>query len=493
MGSQDNNLHRRHAHSGRDKRGGESTPGSVAVPPGSPRVHCQSREVIPGPNTGTGIPWVVCGLAESPTQTPWREDRTDSQRCNTDPNEGFSVSSTPFTISGQAQRSISCNVSRSLILPSLAEGSPKSSYRREPRLRTWDKAIQRVKRRIGLVATSPHSLEREDSDSEASFDSDLVRCLPNRLGCSVPWCEYRRLMVPTGANNAYQLPGTPGYGIGNENLLEGSSRSLSVTAAGQFLCSSIHQQSWGDCVIISDLSGKISVAVGPRERHCLDSPAYSRGAQQSSRPDRLDAGTRSVPENQSNIRPTGSGPVCLSTHTPATLFLQLETRSPSRNHRCISARLEESERLCQPTMLSNRTCPQQDTGTESSSCFGGSSVERPRLVSSPSGDVEGISTTHSSTGVFAAERGSTESDRNNPSASRVACLRERYRGSNLLTEASKLMLASWRPKSSQSYESHLRKWVRWCTEWGRDPISGPVADVANFWSSFMKKVTNQDH
>ena len=283
MGSQDNNLYRRHAHSGRNKRGGESTPGSVAVPPGSPRVHCQSREVIPGPNTGTGIPWVVCGLAESPTQTPWREDQTDSQRCNTDANEGFSVSSTPFIISGQAQRSISCNVSRSLILPSLAEGSPKSSYRREPRLRTWDKAIQRVERRTGSVATSSHSLEREDNDSEASSDSDLVRCLPNRLGCSVRWCEYRSLMVPTGANNVYQLPGTSGYGIGNENLLEGSSRSLSVTAAGQLLCSSIHQQSWGDCVIISDLSGKISVAVGPRERHCLDSPAYSRGAQQGSR------------------------------------------------------------------------------------------------------------------------------------------------------------------------------------------------------------------
>ena len=47
------------------------------------------------------------------------------------------------------------------------------------------------------MATSSHSLEREDSDSEASSDSDPVRCLPNGLGCSVRWCEYRRLMVPT--------------------------------------------------------------------------------------------------------------------------------------------------------------------------------------------------------------------------------------------------------------------------------------------------------
>ena len=110
------------------------------------------------------------------------------------------------------------------------------------------------------MATS--SLELEDSDSEASSDSDPVRCHPNRLGCSLRWCEYRGLMVPTGANNAYQLLGTPGYGIGNEDLFEGSSWSLSVTAAGQFHCSSIHQQSWGDCVINSDLSGEISVAVG---------------------------------------------------------------------------------------------------------------------------------------------------------------------------------------------------------------------------------------
>ena len=35
-------------------------------------------------------------------------------------------------------------------------------------------------------------------------------------------------------------------------------------------------------------------------------------------------------------------------------------------------------------------------------------------------------------------------------------------------------------KSSQSYESHFGKWTRWCSEWGRNPVSGPIADVANF-------------
>ena len=60
----------------------------------------------------------------------------------------------------------------------------------------------------------------------------------------------------------------------------------------------------------------------------------------------------------------------------------------------------------------------------SSSNLGGSSLEGPSLVSSSSKDVEGLSTTHPSTGVSAAEGGSTEGGRNNPSVSLVTCLRK---------------------------------------------------------------------
>ena len=126
-------------------------------------------------------------------------------------------------------------------------------------------------------------------------------------------------------------------------------------------------------------------------------------------------------------------------------------------------------------------CPQQDTDTGSSSDPGSSSVERSSPIpGSFGGYAERLSTSHSSTGVSGAEGGSSEDTRNNPSVSRVACLRERYRVSQLSTEASNLMLASWRTKSSQIYESHFGKWACWCAERGHDPISGPVADVANF-------------
>ena len=108
------------------------------------------------------------------------------------------------------------------------------------------------------------------------------------------------------------------------------------------------------------------------------------------------------------------GPVCLLTHSPATSALQLEGRSSSGSRGCTSTGPEEGERLCQSTMVPNRACPHQNMSSESSGNFGGFSLEGPSLISSSSGDVEGLPMTRSSTGVSAAEGGSTGGDKITP-------------------------------------------------------------------------------
>ena len=49
------------------------------------------------------------------------------------------------------------------------------------------------------------------------------------------------------------------------------------------------------------------------------------------------------------------------------------------------------------------------------------------------------------------------------------------------------MLASWRTKSLQTYDSLFNKWVDWCSKRYRDPVSGPIADVANFLAYLFKE------
>ncbi len=73
------------------------------------------------------------------------------------------------------------------------------------------------------------------------------------------------------------------------------------------------------------------------------------------------------------------------------------------------------------------------------------------------------------------------------SVSRVAYLRQRFLAENLSEGASKLLLASWRTKSSKSYDSMFQKWIGWCQERGTDPISGPVSEAANFLADLYEK------
>ena len=73
-----------------------------------------------------------------------------------------------------------------------------------------------------------------------------------------------------------------------------------------------------------------------------------------------------------------------------------------------------------------------------------------------------------------------EPPRGNPTSSRVGYLRQRYKNCHISEGATKLLLASWRQKSSKTYDSLFGKWIGWCTERDSDPISGPIGEVVNF-------------
>ena len=68
----------------------------------------------------------------------------------------------------------------------------------------------------------------------------------------------------------------------------------------------------------------------------------------------------------------------------------------------------------------------------------------------------------------------------NPTSSCVAYVRQHYSGKKRSTEATDLLLSSWRSKTSQSYDSLCKKWIGWCSERHYDLVSGPIEDVVNF-------------
>ena len=149
MGNQDNSIHRRHACHGKDKRGGETTHGSVGVSARSSGLYCQSGEVSPDPSTRTGISWAFNGLSKSSTPTAKRKDKADPQGSGAALEERVSLSTTTISISREAQCSFSSNVSRPRILSSITEGPPDSPCSRSPGLRASHEALQGCQGRTG--------------------------------------------------------------------------------------------------------------------------------------------------------------------------------------------------------------------------------------------------------------------------------------------------------------------------------------------------------
>lgn len=199
-----------------------------------------------------------------------------------------------------------------------------------------------------------------------------------------------------------------------------------------------------DYLTSSDSPGKVHVTVGSRERYNDSSPTHPRcilhGSRQRIRTGggqiRLDAIQQCIPEDQPVV---GSQWTCLPT-----------------------------------PLVSDWSCPQQDQGTTSSS------LEEPGLVPSTPGDVDDLIPPQEDL----LQRG--QDHRGMDITPQLAIWPVSGRSMEV-TAASELTLASWRTKSSQTYDSLFRKWASWCSERDHNPISGSVADVANFLAYLHKE------
>ena len=220
------------------------------------------------------------------------------------------------------------------------------------------------------------------------------------------------------------------------------------------------------------------------EFHC------QRGIEDLVRQIRMEAFPSLLSKDQSSAGTTLNRPVCKQVVSSAASLYQLETRSTGNSYGCLYGGLVQlsSETLRQSTMESSRQSPISDTqpgGTGIS--FSSASMEGPTLVSAVASDVGQRTTSHSSITGNNSISMSQQPSRDFTSVSHVGCIRDRCQSSHLSELATDLILSSWRVKSSKSYNSSFNKWARWCEEWDRNPISGPISDIANFLAELFQE------
>lgn len=169
-------------------------------------------------------------------------------------------------------------------------------------------------------------------------------------------------------------------------------------------------------------------------------------------------------------------------------ILQLEAELSSRGNRCFQAPLETTS-LRQPTLGNN---PNDTLRSQNTKSNGG--------VSCPSLEISGLVPSNAEPTVSPPM--SDTSTRNNSSTDppisasiqkigrltgHMALIRRSCQEGELSEEATSLLMASWRSKSQTFYNLLFHHWECRCHSRGRDPICGPVGDIANFFAELLKE------
>ena len=144
--------------------------------------------------------------------------------------------------------------------------------------------------------------------------------------------------------------------------------------------------------------------------------------------------------------------------------------------------LVSTMKVCQSSIVLDSPLPLQGENAISMSSVNHSLLEGPILVSNPAGTPGGLSsdpTDSARSGGDANTTGVPDETGSIPTDC-LAYFRQSNSSQGFSSQASSLMLASWRDKANSNYGSSFAKWANWCHQWGRNPLSGPISDVINF-------------
>ena len=375
------------------------------------------------------------------------------------------------------------------VLQEPTNGPDNGSKESRPGLRDTSQSIPRQSGGTDLVGHPNDKMEWQDSISNGARPDHRIRCFFPRLGSILPRHQHRGTLVSSGGKVAHQLPRTASSDSSTKNLYEEHEGTISIVEDRQHNSSCLHQQPRGNYIQGFDSSNQRFVDVVSRKEHShistiptwSNEPGGRHGIKIHEGSIRLESGSFRFSENQQEVWSSGSGPVCNQINQPVPSLLQLAARSICRSNRCLSPGLDNSERFRQPTLEPSTESASKNTESRGRSNSGSPSMEISAMVSPPT-----VITSRLAMPTTQAGHGNRVSPNNAPT-SRVEHLRERLDEQGLSSQATDLILNSWRTKTNKSYDSLFGRWNRWCTERSSNPFSGPVSEVANFLATLYQE------
>ena len=310
-------------------------------------------------------------------------------------------------------------------------------------------------------------------------------------GGSLPRRNHGGLTVPNGEKTPYQLLGTSSGLLCCQELYKGSPLCSCAVAHGQCLSGSLYQPPRGYSFPDSLQFSTSPLGMGSETQHisqCRTSIGGSEcvsglGVAPFRRLERLEALPSDIPLVDAGQRSLRARPVRESSERPVNPVLQLEAGSDGPSNRRPLAELGSRETIRISPLLSYNALSGEAQGRGGRTHTGDSCVANTGLVSESSGIV-GLPSDSLTLGsqITSGPAGSITpvGDESNPATSRLACVQRSLQSKGISSNASKLILAAWRPSTNSVYNSAWKKWHCWCIAREVDPLCPSLADITGF-------------
>ena len=460
------------------------------------RFQCKYGKIKLSAENSSGIPRVCVGFDKNGAFSTREEERGHSTKNSKLTHEQTNFSSSNFKYGRlDAVGQMGSNAS-GYLLPISSTGFEQCSRRNRERLRLVDNVKSRSSAGAKDVVNKLGNVARQSNGDVASKFDNSDRCLPVRMGSSLP--EYRqggqRFVVERGNHVTHQCVRANDGMVCNSNACKCYNRGTCSFSNGQYNRGVLHKQTRWNKVLSNGHNCQENLGLGHKASSSSISRTSARKAEcdggqvitRTERQPRMVIGSGSVLQaNQESRFSSASGLVCNTVECPGSKVCILEARSSGVESGRICHHLDRHKSVCVSSVLSDKPPVTKSTHRKYvRNVVNCTSMEDSAMVSNSVKHVGSQTNSTSTESRFASasafQRGTSSSDHE---TSRLAVVSQHLSDKGISDEAAELILASWRTGTEQQYSGAWRQWVSWCNKRKSNPLSASIGTVSQFLTS----------
>ena len=317
-----------------------------------------------------------------------------------------------------------------------------------------------------------------------------IRCLEHRLGSLLEQPEDRRSLVIPGISASYQCQGIASCLSSPTDIHREEGRNSCSPENRQYDCRVLYQSDgWypfqkADGNHIPDLELELGQENFPVSQTSSRYPECGcrSGITEKTGQFRMEARPINISTSHANSGSLSSGSICFQDISSTAKVYELETRPRSNGNRCIESTLDKHEKLCFSPICIDRQVSIQDTerGSQRDDTHCTSMANSAMVCTSPINVVpETTPSTETTISTNKSQQRESPTD-TSVESSRVANIRDSLHHQGISSQATALILSSWRKTTEAAYSCSWRKWEQWCTSAGYSSIHAPISAILDF-------------